>query len=160
MITFLKPVQTGFPEDSDARLVVCGDFVVGLDLTLSIACATPFTCSQALASGAAQLLEPHAARLSQEQKSYGELDNHSIAKTMFAWTAPVSPHAASAAEGSLSYCQGPPWQLIILWPCICKVCALPSLLHYYFDHTAACSSCSCWTLVQVTMFQMQNWCLL
>ena len=60
-------------------------------------CATPLTCGQALASGAKQLLGSHAARLTEGQQA--QLGNHSIAKTMFAWTAPVSPHAASAAEG-------------------------------------------------------------
>ncbi|KAL3138910.1 hypothetical protein ABBQ32_005731 [Trebouxia sp. C0010 RCD-2024] len=76
VISFLKPVQTGFPEDSDARLV-------------------------ALTSGAAQLLGSHAARLTEGQSSHAQpgSPSHSIAKTMFAWTAPISPHAASAAEG-------------------------------------------------------------
>lgn len=62
------------------------------------------TSSQALASGAAQLVEPHAARLAQEQECPGEHGKHSIAKTMFAWTTPVSPHAASASEGVAIYC--------------------------------------------------------
>ena len=48
MISFLKPVQTGFPEDSDARLVVCGHFVVGLVLAfhqpVQPTCMFPGTC--------------------------------------------------------------------------------------------------------------------
>ena len=58
--------------------------------------------AQALASGAAQLLESHAARLMKDEASSANPANDSIAKTIFAWAQPVSPHVASATEGSLS----------------------------------------------------------
>ena len=52
-------------------------------------------------------MQPHAARLAEEQESPRELGNHSIAKTMFAWAAPISPHAASAFEGTPIYLKSP-----------------------------------------------------
>ena len=60
----------------------------------------PLVTAQGLASGAAQLLAPHAARLAQESAGSAGIANHSIAKTMFAWGQPVSPHVASSSEGT------------------------------------------------------------
>ncbi|KAL0037506.1 hypothetical protein WJX77_000433 [Trebouxia sp. C0004] len=75
LLTFIKPVQTGFPEDSDARLV-------------------------ALASGATPSLGVHAARLdrlhSADASGAGSSDT---ARTLFAWTDPVSPNVAAQTEG-------------------------------------------------------------
>jgi len=77
---YLKPVQTGFPLDSDARLV-------------------------ARVTGNVPVCGPHAQQLldgtpppppSASPQSSSSL---SVAKTLFAWAAPVSPHEAMRREG-------------------------------------------------------------
>lgn len=78
---YLKPVQTGFPTDSDARLVAAA-------------------ASLPLASG------PHAAQLEQgapagstggsPASGPGGAD---LSKVLYAWSQPVSPHLAVETEG-------------------------------------------------------------
>lgn len=74
---YLKPVQTGFPEHSDARLVAA---VLG--------------CSERHAAHAAELLDsaPPAAGSSPAAQA--------LCKTLFAWRAAVSPHLAVQLEGA------------------------------------------------------------
>lgn len=75
LLTFIKPVQTGFPKDSDARLV-------------------------ALASGATPSLGAHAARLDGlHSADTSEAGSYDTARTLFAWTDPVSPSVAAQTEG-------------------------------------------------------------
>ena len=107
----------------------------------------PTTSSQALASGAAQLVQPHAARLAKEQESPRELGNHSIAETMFAWAAPVSPHAASASEGILIFLQSPNLTNHFTMAMNLSCLGLLSSLQHTFDDANACSSCTFWTHV-------------
>ncbi|CAG9462769.1 unnamed protein product [Pedinophyceae sp. YPF-701] len=72
---YLKPVQTGFPEDSDARIV-------------------------AQVAGSAAVLGRHAAELVATPQTGGSgAPEGSVAKTMYAWRAPVSPHVAMRDEG-------------------------------------------------------------
>lgn len=76
-VLFLKPVQTGFPTDSDARLV-------------------------AAAAGLPVAAGPHAAQLlpgSELQASSAPAADGTLAKTMYAWQQPVSPHLAVETEG-------------------------------------------------------------
>lgn len=72
---YLKPVQTGFPADSDGRLVA------------------------ALSGGCAHALGAHAAAAA--DRALGHLDADALApcRTLFAWRAPVSPHLAVEREG-------------------------------------------------------------
>lgn len=78
-VLFLKPVQTGFPADSDARLV-------------------------AAAAGLPVVIGPHAAQLlpgiEQHAVAAGEAAaDGTVAKTLYAWQQPVSPHVAVETEG-------------------------------------------------------------
>ncbi|KAL4451869.1 hypothetical protein ABPG75_007531 [Micractinium tetrahymenae] len=78
-VLFVKPIQTGFPTDSDARLV-------------------------AAAAGLPVATGPHAAQLlpSSEQQSAGAsaaAADGTLAKTLYAWQQPVSPHLAVETEG-------------------------------------------------------------
>lgn len=85
-LLYLKPVQTGFPEDSDARLV-------------------------ALAYQSPELAGPHAASLLRESPPVlgtrpsadiamsGQSQGSSSIKVMHAWSRPVSPHLAVRHEG-------------------------------------------------------------
>lgn len=79
---YLKPVQTGFPADSDARLV-------------------------AAAAQAAEEYGPHAAALldlGQQQQANGSAGGGRpewwlTARTLYAWSRPLSPHRAVELEG-------------------------------------------------------------
>ncbi|GAX82652.1 hypothetical protein CEUSTIGMA_g10078.t1 [Chlamydomonas eustigma] len=88
-LLYLKPIQTGYPEDSDARLV-------------------------ALASGFTEQTGSHASELKQQNLAFkigsGVLENqtnaeshndssNSTVKVMYAWSNPVSPHLAVQMEG-------------------------------------------------------------
>lgn len=78
-VLFLKPVQTGFPADSDARLV-------------------------AAAAGLSVATGPHAAQLlpSSERQAGAASEaaaGGTLAKTLYAWQQPVSPHVAVETEG-------------------------------------------------------------
>lgn len=97
-LLYLKPVQTGFPADSDSRLV---------------------------AAAARGVLEhgPHAAALlppEQRSAESGGLDSAGqpewwlTMRTLYAWGQPVSPHLAVQREGAwggdtLVTCTGGPW---------------------------------------------------
>ncbi len=106
LLTFIKPVQTGFPEDSDARLVVrftpsANSCLFGhLRLTIKCLGTKGSADAQALASGATPSLGAHAARLdslhSADASGAGSSDT---ARTLFAWTDPVSPNVAAQTEG-------------------------------------------------------------
>lgn len=83
----MKPVQTGFPEDSDGRLVAR---------------------NLAAGSGAPHLVSEHAAKCHEGSSSVsGGLDSvlqagvhhRCQATTLFAWSNAVSPHLAAAREG-------------------------------------------------------------
>ena len=84
-LLYLKPVQTGFPRDSDARRVVA-------------------VC-QALhgANSSANVWGPHATQAAPEPSSSSSQPPANpttlVAHTRFAWNAAVSPHAAAHAEG-------------------------------------------------------------
>ncbi|KAK9827392.1 hypothetical protein WJX81_006165 [Elliptochloris bilobata] len=100
-LLYLKPVQTGYPEDSDARLVAS---VVGCSLSAAphAAALTPLAQRSAGDSGAA----PAAA---------GE----TAARTLFAWRLPASPHLAVAREGrpiADAEKLGPAASAAIWWP--------------------------------------------
>ncbi len=78
-VLFLKPVQTGFPADSDARLV-------------------------AAAAGLPVATGPHAAQLlpgsERQAATVGQAAaDGTVAKTLYAWQQPVSPHVAVETEG-------------------------------------------------------------
>eukprot|EP00873_Tetraselmis_striata_P013035 jgi/Tetstr1/433299/TSEL_022586.t1 len=72
-LLYLKPVQTGYPGDSDARLV----------------CA---------ATGGFETVGPHAAELLDGALAGGDASSIT-AKTLFAWRQAVSPHLAMENEG-------------------------------------------------------------
>ena len=101
-LNFIKPVQTGFPEDCDARLVVRTAAMVDPSAQKNAALVT--YGMQALASNARQQIGAHAAHLC-EQPSQAEQQqlNASKASTLFAWRQPVSPHVAVQSEGMLSF---------------------------------------------------------
>lgn len=86
-IAYVKPVQTGFPTDSDARLVAAaaaGDHGGSNNLPVEYG--------------------SHAAALVQNglDSSSGLMKNRqSFARTLFAWQAPVSPHLAVENEGAV-----------------------------------------------------------
>ena len=74
---YLKPIQTGFPVDSDSRLVAA---VLGIH----------------------EEYGPHAAELLLHPKPTPKTASslpYPIAKTLFAWKDPVSPHVAVETEG-------------------------------------------------------------
>jgi dethiobiotin synthetase/adenosylmethionine--8-amino-7-oxononanoate aminotransferase len=80
-LLYLKPVQTGFPEDSDAAYVAA-----------------------VLGAGGKNNLEythgPHAAQLLEIQPTnYHQKSSKYLIKTLFAWKDPVSPHMAVETEG-------------------------------------------------------------
>ncbi|KAL6774602.1 BIO1 [Auxenochlorella protothecoides x Auxenochlorella symbiontica] len=77
-LLYLKPLQTGFPTDSDARTV-------------------------AAACGGATAVGPHAARLlppGAPPHSAPASSASRLAKTLYAWAPAVGPHAAAAAEAA------------------------------------------------------------
>jgi dethiobiotin synthetase/adenosylmethionine--8-amino-7-oxononanoate aminotransferase len=83
-LLYLKPVQTGFPEDSDASYVAA---VLGAD-----GANTHYTHG------------PHAAELLKNQpatqlSNFIESSPEYLVKTLFAWRDPVSPHIAVETEG-------------------------------------------------------------
>lgn len=76
---YLKPAQTGFPADSDARLVAAA-----ADLPL--------------------VAGPHAAQLDSQLQAVagpggGAQSMGTLAKTLYAWGQPISPHLAVETEG-------------------------------------------------------------
>ena len=73
-LLYLKPVQTGFPGDSDGRLV-------------------------AAAGGVTHTLGEHAAALAGDVAPPPP-GGASVSKTLFAWQAAVSPHLAVEREGA------------------------------------------------------------
>lgn len=74
-LLYLKPAQTGFPDDSDARVV-------------------------ALAYGTHPVMGPHAAMLAPEVSfNHAHEEPVSRVKVMHAWSSPVSPHLAVSREG-------------------------------------------------------------
>lgn len=137
-LLYLKPVQTGFPTDSDARLVVsCALLAPAIANALST--RTPLTTLRVLANkrhatlqedtalppvqgaviGASEECGPHAAALLQggggssgyssdadtdlEGARQSEAQSVAIsttAQTLFAWSAPASPHLTVQREGA------------------------------------------------------------
>ncbi|EFN56014.1 hypothetical protein CHLNCDRAFT_145418 [Chlorella variabilis] len=78
-VLYLKPAQTGFPADSDARLVAAA-----ADLPL--------------------VAGPHAAQLDSQLQAVagpggGAQSMGTLAKTLYAWGQPISPHLAVETEG-------------------------------------------------------------
>jgi dethiobiotin synthetase/adenosylmethionine--8-amino-7-oxononanoate aminotransferase len=90
-VQYLKRAQTGFPADSDARLVaaaaslplVGGPHAAELDSTLSVA-------------GGPGSGRSSSGSSSSRDKHIGE---SSLAKTLYAWAQPISPHLAVETEG-------------------------------------------------------------
>lgn len=72
---YLKPVQTGFPADSDGALVA------------------------ALGGGCAHALGAHAAAAAGRPLASADADSRAPCRTLFAWAQPVSPHLAVEREG-------------------------------------------------------------
>ena len=81
---YLKPLQTGFPDDWDGRLVAA-----------------------AASGGARLLLGPHAAQLldaapapTRGERKAPRVAAPVVALTLFAWKEAVGPHRAAEMEGS------------------------------------------------------------
>ena len=95
-LCFIKPVQTSFPEDADARHVV----QFGLLGTKFSANQRFFTLSS-VGSGAEVQTAQLAGRLvSGKHRAATDVCKHSFsAQTMLAWAEPTSPHISYAKEG-------------------------------------------------------------
>ncbi|KAL6753242.1 hypothetical protein V8C86DRAFT_2731530 [Haematococcus lacustris] len=88
-LLYLKPVQTGFPSDSDARLVAAAS---GSQLQLGPHAAV---LDPRGAAAATAVTSPHA----QEDKVPMAAAQLKTCKVLHAWSAAVSPHKAVEAEG-------------------------------------------------------------
>jgi dethiobiotin synthetase/adenosylmethionine--8-amino-7-oxononanoate aminotransferase len=110
-LLYLKPVQTGYPGDSDAALVVRFHMLIPT-------APQPHACvpggssaavmsTQAAASGASLQEGPHAAQIG--DSSHGGAGNRSCvdAHVLHAWRMPVSPHLAVEQEGEQSLVPSP-----------------------------------------------------
>lgn len=86
-VLYLKPVQTGFPQDSDARLVAAA---AGLPVE-----AGPHAAHLAASSSSGSSLVSSSASTS----ASGGSGDSNLAKTLYAWSQPVSPHLAVEHEG-------------------------------------------------------------
>ncbi|KAG7673147.1 hypothetical protein Ndes2526B_g03439 [Nannochloris sp. 'desiccata'] len=90
-LLYLKPVQTGFPEDSDAKYVAA---VLGTSWKNSNSNKIQYTHG------------PHAAHLLENRPPLNaskplaqHVSSEYLIKTLFAWRDPVSPHIAVEIEG-------------------------------------------------------------
>lgn len=85
-LLYIKPVQTGFPHDSDARTVA---------RALNHFCHLSPRIHEQYGSHAARLLV--ASNQTKHHVSHGK---DAVLKTLFAWSMPVSPHLAVEHEGA------------------------------------------------------------
>ncbi|EFJ52827.1 hypothetical protein VOLCADRAFT_40597, partial [Volvox carteri f. nagariensis] len=99
-LSYVKPVQTGFPEDCDARLVVRGHACLSV---VRPSCVVVHRC-QALACGGVLDTGPHAAATAALAGAKGAAaaaaGAQSRCTTLFAWRHAVSPHLAVRLEGA------------------------------------------------------------
>jgi hypothetical protein len=84
-LLYLKPVQTGFPTDSDAVLFA----------------RVHGHCHLLHGPHAAALVSSHAPTSTHHSAAADEASRLAAAKTLFAWNAPISPHVAVEREGWL-----------------------------------------------------------
>jgi hypothetical protein len=100
-LLYLKPVQTGFPADSDARLVV--RLLLARRAAMRLLRISPML--QAAASGSTLAHGEHAAQLQGAPlpacSSSGQVLR--VCKVLHAWTAPVGPHLAMQLEGGCQH---------------------------------------------------------
>ena len=83
---YVKPVQTGFPKDSDARLVA----------------ESHGKCEVLFGDHAAEISnhENQGCEMNTKKMVYSDGNKASTAITMYAWNEPVSPHVAMQKEGN------------------------------------------------------------
>lgn len=123
-LLYLKPVQTGFPEDSDAALVVSHNWMPCDHLIMQAHLCCPASLSsepdkawliirtstkqsplhlQASASSASVSHGRHAAEIAGDNTSVASTSGRSSsveAWVQHAWRLPASPHLAVSAEGN------------------------------------------------------------